>query len=181
MFKLVPFSEAHFDCLSGWFSSEREVAQWGGSTLSFPLDRAKLGIMSDHRESERPVLLCWMVEHAGRFVGHAQLILDWHNGNARLARVVVAPDKRGQGLAVPMLRQIIWETFALPGMERVDLHVFDWNIPAVRTYERLGFSREGVQRACIRFENERWDMMLMGLLRSEWQGSHAADDEALFP
>ena len=169
MLKLIPFSEAHFQCLAGWFSSEREVAQWGGSGLSFPLDPGRLQAMIDSPDSTQPARLCWMACYGGRLIGHAQLRLDWHNGNATLARVIVAPDDRGRRLAMPMLEQVIAEAFAFSDMDRIDLNVFDWNIPAIRTYERLGFTKEGIRRSCIRVGDERWDMMLMGLLRAEWR------------
>ena len=178
MLELIPFSDAHLQCLAGWFSSEREVAQWGGSALSFPLDVGRLRAMIDGPGSVRPDRLCWMAEYGGRLIGHAQLCLDWHNGNAALSRVVVAPDARGRRLAVPMLEQVIAKAFAFPSMERIDLNVFDWNIPAVRTYERLGFIREGLRRSYMRVGDERWDMMLMGLLRADWRQPGAAADKA---
>ena len=182
LLELIPFSEAHFQRLAGWFSSEREVAQWGGSALSFPLDLGELRATIDSSDGVRPARLCWMAAYGGRLVGHALLCLDWRNGNAALTRVVVAPDARGRGLAAPMLEQVIAHAFAFPGMERIDLNVFDWNIPAIRTYERLGFAKEGIRRSYMRVGDERWDMMQMGLLRAEWQqpGTATAGKQAAF-
>lgn len=121
-----------------------------------------------------PVLLCWMAACADRLVGHAQLRFDWCNGNAALWRIGIAPGCRGRGFAVPMLRLVLEEAFARPGMERAELNVYSWNTPAIRTYERLGFAAEGVRRSATRVGTERWDTAVMGLLRAEWEAGRAA-------
>lgn len=167
--RLIPFSEAHFDRLAGWFSSEREVVQWGGPGVWFPLNAGQLQAMVDQGRGEPPARAVWMAECRGDLVGHAQLGLDWRNGNALLARVAVAPGARGQGLAAPMLRLVLGEAFARPAMARVELSVYPWNAPAIRAYQRLGFVTEGVRRSSARVGEERWDTVMMGLLRAEWE------------
>ncbi|WP_196907710.1 hypothetical protein [Candidatus Symbiopectobacterium sp. 'North America'] len=37
---LIPFTEQHFSILIGWFFSEKDIVQWGGPDLSYPLDDA---------------------------------------------------------------------------------------------------------------------------------------------
>ena len=68
-------------------------------------------------------------------VGHAQLAYEWRDGNARLGRVAIAPDARGQGLARPMVALMIDEAFRAPGIERLELNVYMFNTPAIRTYQ----------------------------------------------
>ena len=109
-----------------------------------------------------------MVCRNGAPVGHAQLAYEWHDGNARLGRVAVAPAMRGQGLARPLTALMIQEAFSTPGIERLELNVYMFNQPALRTYEALGFKLEGVRRASTRVGEQRWDTGIMGLLR-EWQ------------
>lgn len=171
MLRLVPFGPEHFPLLSQWFASQADVVQWGGPALSFPLTVPQLEGMLAEAESVPPSRLCWMVTCKDAMVGHAQLGFDWRNGNARLSRVVVAPAARGQGVARPMLRLIVDEAFARPAIGRVELNVYTWNTPAIRTYEKLGFRTEGVRRSAACVDGVCWDAAIMGLLRPEWATS----------
>jgi RimJ/RimL family protein N-acetyltransferase len=166
---LVPFTAVHFATLAGWFASEREVVQWGGSAVGFPLDDEQLQAMADESLTEPATRWCWMAHRDDELVGHAQLALDWRHGNALIGRVAIAPQRRGQGLAAPMLELVLAEAFSIDVMERVELNVYTWNAPAIATYARLGFQTEGVRRSCTRVGNERWDAALMSLLRAEWR------------
>jgi RimJ/RimL family protein N-acetyltransferase len=167
--RLVPFAPEHFATVASWFNDERDAVQWAGPTVHYPLDAAQLQAMVDLSQAQPPARLCYMAERSGDLVGHAQLGLDWRNGNARLGRVAVSPSERGQGLAVPMLGLILAKAFSMPEIERVDLGVFTSNTPAIRTYQRLGFTLEGVRRSSVRVDGERWDSAEMSILRPEWQ------------
>jgi RimJ/RimL family protein N-acetyltransferase len=70
-----------------------------------------------------------------------------------------------------MLGQVVDRAFAFDGIERLELNVFSFNTPAIRAYERLGFVKEGVRRSSTRVGPERWDTVMMGLLRSEYRGA----------
>ncbi|MCG8355983.1 MAG: GNAT family N-acetyltransferase, partial [Kiloniellales bacterium] len=94
--------------------------------------------------------------------------LDWRHGTATMARVAIAPSARGRGLAPPMLKLVVDEAFALPDFERVELNVYSFNEPAIRAYASLGFVKEGVRRSSTRVGDERWDTVIMAMLRPEW-------------
>lgn len=167
--RLVPFAPEHFGRLIGWFPTLRDLVQWGGPVLHFPLDAAQLQKMLDLSGTSPPQRRCWMAEHEGETIGHVQLALDWMNGVAVVSRVAVAPECRGRGYAGPMLRELLAYAFSLDGFERVELFVYPWNTPAIRTYERLGFVCEGTRRSSARVGDERWDTSIMAILRPEWE------------
>ena len=54
-------------------------------------------------------------------------------------------------------------------IERLELNVFPFNAPAMRTYAKLGFVREGVRRSSARVGGERWDTVIMAILREDWR------------
>jgi len=166
--KLIPFAPRHFAILSSWFESEAELIRWGGPFLSFPLNADQLQAMIDEGEGDRPGRLCWMAGAGEMMIGHAQLVFDWQNGGARLARGAIAPQARGRGLSASMLRQVVARAFEDPEIERLELNVYANNLPAIRAYRRLGFVAEGLRRGATRVGRDRWDTMLMGMLRAEW-------------
>jgi RimJ/RimL family protein N-acetyltransferase len=47
--------------------------------------------------------------------------------------------------------------------------VFEYNPRAVRSYEKAGFRVEGRTRQWLNRGNRRWDVIHMGILRSEWE------------
>jgi RimJ/RimL family protein N-acetyltransferase len=169
MINLAPFTEAHFDTLIGWFSTEAEAVQWAGATVTFPLDHEQLQLMLSQTRQQPMQRLAWMAMVGDRPVGHVQLAFDWRNGIGRLARVGIAPIERGRGYSGTMLGQVVDRAFAFDGIERLELNVFSFNTPAIRAYERLGFVKEGVRRSSTRVGAERWDTVMMGLLRSEYR------------
>lgn len=174
MLTLPPFAPTDFPLLASWFSSLPDVVQWGGSHLSFPLAPEDMADMLEQGRATPPSRRCWMVCRDGSPVGHAQLAYDWRDGNARLGRVAIAPAERGQGLARPMVTLLIEEAFQTPGIERLELNVYMFNTPAIRAYQALGFTMEGVRRSSTRAGDARWDTGMMGLLRTEWQASTPA-------
>lgn len=167
--KLVPFAAEHFEILSSWFECEAKLVRWGGPFLRFPLAADQLQAMIDECEEPRPGRLCWMAAIGDTMVGHAQLVFDWRNDSARLARVAIAPEARGQGLSTRMLRLVVARAFSFPQIQRLELNVYTNNVPAIRAYQRLGFVSEGLRRASTRVGDERWDTALMAMLRPEWE------------
>ena len=172
---LVPFAPEHFPALTGWFQSQSEVTQWAGSGPTFPLDGQQLREMLKECLAHPPARFCWMaINERGEVIGHTQLAMDWQNGVARLARVAIAPSHRGNAFSIPMLAAVLSQAFLHSEIERVELNVFSWNSPAIQTYFRLGFLHEGTRRSSVQVGSERWDTMLMGLLRHEWERARSA-------
>ena len=163
--RLAPFDTTHFATLLSWFATEAELVQWAGPFVRPPLDADKLAAMLAEGRTDPPGRLCWSGLDGDDVVAHAQVVLDHASGVARLARVAVAPPRRGQGLATPFLRKVLARTWAMPEIVRIELRVRCGNEPARRAYERLGFVPEGIARQSVRVENETWDIALYGVMR----------------
>jgi len=46
---------------------------------------------------------------------------------------------------------------------------FEYNLRALRSYEKAGFVVEGRERQVLHRDGRRWDMIYMGILRKEWE------------
>ena len=64
--------------------------------------------------------------------------------------------------------------FTTLNLNRVWLHVYEYNSRGRRAYEKVGFRLEGTLRKhCFR-EGKYWDVIVMGLLREEWSQTRPA-------
>jgi putative acetyltransferase len=82
---------------------------------------------------------------------------------------MVAADRRRRGIGRALLVAAVdWARAA--GVTKLELHVFPWNEPAIRLYERFGFEREGVRRGHYLRDGEEVDAILMAyrLLSPFW-------------
>jgi RimJ/RimL family protein N-acetyltransferase len=160
---LEAFTPHDFATLASWFTSEREVVQWGGPAVHHPLTAEQMREMLPDAH-QPPSRLAWMALRGASRLGHAQVIsIDHSRGTARLGRIVIAPAYRGQGLAVPMLQLVIARTMAIAAVQRIDLGVYVWNAGAVKTYERSGFVAGDITPDAVTVDGEAWDLQEMSL------------------
>ena len=104
----------------------------------------------------------FVAEADGRVVGRLSVARDQHPASRHVADLglMVAADQRGRGIGRTLLVAAVdWAREA--GVTKLELHVFPWNEPAIRLYERFGFEREGVRRGHYRREGEEVDAILM--------------------
>jgi RimJ/RimL family protein N-acetyltransferase len=88
--------------------------------------------------------------------------------NLYLKRIAVA--RPGQGLGTAFLGLVLDEAFGPMGVERFHLDCFADNLRAQRSYEKLGFTRDGVLRQAYRLaDGTRADLVMMAILKNEWE------------
>lgn len=88
-------------------------------------------------------------EPDGRISGHAMAMMD-ENRQAKLARLYIAADKYGSGLADDLLRAIL---AAHAGLPSISLEVMEGNDRAIAFYKKNGFVETGRKDACGGIEN----------------------------
>ncbi|MET8859446.1 GNAT family protein [Streptomyces sp. NPDC004579] len=161
-----PFTLADAGVIASWIAGPAELLMWAGPGFAWPLDDPQLAAYA--AESGR---LTWTgVGADGRLVGHASLRLDAGGVSARLGRVLVAPDARGQGYGAALLTRVLTVGFAQLGLKRVDLGVFSHNHDAVRLYERFGFRLDRVLSDVEHINGQSWSALQMSLAKAGWLG-----------
>ncbi len=90
------------------------------------------------------------------------------HANLYLKRIAVA--RPGNGVGTALLGLVLDEAFRSLGAERFYLDCFADNFRAQRSYEKLGFTRDGVLRQAYRLtDGTRADLVMMAILKTEWE------------
>lgn len=117
---------------------------------------------------------------SGRYIGHIRLnILSWDDRKARLAMGIYDRRFWSRGYGSEALRLMLRHGFDDLALHRIDLRVIEYNHRAIRSYEKCGFVREGIERESALVDGTWYDDVMMSILESEYRGrSDAASREA---
>lgn len=109
-----------------------------------------------------------IVERAtGNLVGCVYLRdIDRNTGSGELHVFIGDPGVRGRGLGEAACRAMIQHAFEKLGLQRVHLMVLPENERAIRLYERLGFTRDGVHPAAVVKDGVSRDLLAMSVTPS---------------
>jgi RimJ/RimL family protein N-acetyltransferase len=103
-----------------------------------------------------------------RHIGNCGLVqIDRDNRTATLGILIGEKDCRGRGLGEEAVRLLCRWAFDEMDLRKIRLDVYANNPGAVKTYERVGFQREGLLREEVHRAGRRLDVIRMGLLREE--------------
>jgi diamine N-acetyltransferase len=110
----------------------------------------------------------WTVIREEQAVGMIGLTeIDHRQQSAELAWVYVEPAARGLGTEV--VRAVLSLGFRELNLHRIHLSVLADNARAIRCYERAGFREEGRLREAVFKGGERRDLIIMAVLRPEFE------------
>lgn len=169
MIRLEPFTLADTDRLCEWVTTPEQMLWWTGNGLEHPLDRGQMEQVL-YRASLSAGHV-WRVVQDRRVVGHIELHCDRGHPTGVVARVLVDPGRRGQGVATAMMRRVVEVGFDQLGLHRLELRVIAANTAAESCYRRVGFRREGLLRETRQTaDGRRWDTIVMGMLAADRRG-----------
>lgn len=110
-----------------------------------------------------------IVNEQGRFIGVVRLWrISERNRSAMLTIYIGDKGHWGRGYGSDALRLVLREAFGPMDLHRVELHVFEFNQRAIRSYEKVGFVHEGVRRQALRRGGRYFDILVMGITREEF-------------
>jgi RimJ/RimL family protein N-acetyltransferase len=93
---------------------------------------------------------------------------DRENGSAEVAIVITEKASQGQGLGTDALNCLVDFGFGELRLERIYLHVFDFNARAMRSYQKAGFQTDAILRRHRFHRGDHHDVHLMSILRDDW-------------
>jgi len=153
-----------------WFN-DPEVKQF--LTMYRPLSRAEEERWVESLASRREDIVLAIEVRAGDqwvHIGNVGLHrIDWKNRTATLGIVIGEREYWGKGYGTEAVRTMLRYAFEELGLNRVELETYSFNPRAIRCYEKAGFKREGVRRQALYRNGKFHDVILMGILRDEFE------------
>ncbi|MET8299103.1 GNAT family N-acetyltransferase [Streptomyces sp. NPDC006678] len=130
--ELLPFDVTHAATVAGWPATSGEVAMWCGRH-DFPLPPRAIADWQAGEDVRAHMLL-----RGEELLAYGELWFDDEEDEAELARIIVSPAARAQGIG----QELVCRLTALAtdaGYEDVFMRVHPHNEPALRCYRRAAF------------------------------------------
>ncbi len=99
---------------------------------------------------------------------------DRKHVNTNVGISIGEKDLWGKGLGTDAMRALLEIAFDQQGWHRAELWTLADNERAIRSFEKCGFRREGLERESAYYDGAYHDVVLMGLLKSDWDARKAS-------
>ncbi|NED98789.1 GNAT family N-acetyltransferase [Phytoactinopolyspora halotolerans] len=163
--ELVPLGPRHADATYQSLQ-DAEVLRLTGTHAVFTRAQIERWCATRAEQTDR-IDLVVEDRQTGEYLGELSLNeIDGDNESAGF-RIALNSEHLGRGLGPEATRLILKYAFDAIGLHRVRLEVFSFNERAIRSYEKCGFVREGRMRDALLWDGERYDTLIMGMLRDE--------------
>ncbi|SEO58135.1 GNAT family N-acetyltransferase [Paenibacillus sp. OK076] len=170
---LRPFESTDVDTyFPGLFDAE--MRRLTGTQNSFTRPQVERYIENAAQDDSRLMLLIALQEN-DQVIGEIAL-MDMHTKN-RSAHIRIAIDQiehQGKGYGSEALLLMLDYGFGICNLHRIELEVYAFNQRAIRTYEKLGFQREGVRRDALYYNHQYHDAIQMSMLENEFREQHVS-------
>jgi RimJ/RimL family protein N-acetyltransferase len=165
---LVPLKSADLEILWRWIN-DREQVLLNSSYKPIHEDQHRAWFDSVQRRND---LVVFGIRLAGRdkLIGTCQLhSINSISRTAELQIRLGEIDERNKGYGTEAIRCLLRFGFDDLNLNRIYLHVFSTNTPAIRVYEKSGFMREGLLRQAAYINGRYVDVVMMGILKEEFK------------
>jgi RimJ/RimL family protein N-acetyltransferase len=104
-----------------------------------------------------------------RLVGFARVAwVEWNQGAGGISLGIGDPQDRRKGYGWEILNLLLRFAYHELNLYRVSAVIPEYNIPALRLFEKACFVREVARRKAVNRAGRYWDLYYLGLLSSEW-------------
>lgn len=155
--RLEPFTEHDFAILIGWISNERDLLQFAGPVFEFPLNGEQLKVyVTDKKRYPFKIVF----NQNNEVIGHCEAYKA-DEETIRICRIIIGKQAwRGKGLGYEAVAQLMQWCMEYHHPKTIELNVFDFNIAAIRCYEKLGFELTD-EKKTSHLNNEVWTAVKM--------------------
>lgn len=165
MIQLEKFDKEFYSELINSIKNAKDLMQFGGPEFSFPLTEKQIDkTLSDENR------IAFRVANSsdGNTIGHCEIYFK--DNSAKLGRILIMDEnQRGKGIGEQMV--ILLLEFILKNRKErnIELNVFDFNIGAIKCYEKVGFTINPDKKLIREVDGETWTAFNMVLNLEDWK------------
>jgi RimJ/RimL family protein N-acetyltransferase len=162
--QLVPFTIEHYKLLEKEIPDPKFLMQWAGPKYTFPLSWEQIKNKIDETDEcgTKNFLFSASIPDTSLIIGHIQLtIIDRSAGIGNIGSVLVFEEFRKRGFGAEIIREIVNVGFHDKNLNELRLNVFDFNLPAIGCYKKIGFKEFSFENNAREVENESWNLIYL--------------------
>lgn len=165
MIQLEKFDKKFYSELINSIQNAKDLMQFGGPEFSFPLTEEQIDkTLSDQNR------IAFRVANSSdeNTIGHCEIYFN--DNSAKLGRILIMDEnQRGKGIGEQMV--ILLLEFILKNRKErnIELNVFDFNIGAIKCYEKVGFTINPDKKLIREVDGETWTAFNMVLNLEDWK------------
>lgn len=168
-FVLRPLCAADAPAIFRIFSDPDVTRYWGHSTLGTLAQAASFIRQAQEGFASRALLEWGLADKDQDEVIGTCAYSGWCSEHRRAEiGYALRTDRWGEGVMAEVLPALIQFGFDTMGLHRIEADADPRNERSLRSLERLGFVREGLQRERYLVNGEAQDALVHGLLRHDW-------------
>jgi len=167
---LRPLSEEDVDDMLTWVNDPHIIGNIATFTLDYFTAAEERRYVKRMQESDEDHVFS-IFDKKGSYIGQIGIHQIYHRSRTgRLSVVIASKEDMGKGYGSEAIRTLLNYAFDPKGLNlhKIWLLVFESNERSRRTYERVGFIKEGVLREEYFHEMHYHNMIRMSILASEW-------------
>ncbi|MHA2390480.1 MAG: GNAT family N-acetyltransferase [Promethearchaeota archaeon] len=168
--KLGPIKREYIDSYLKWFN-DPEITQY--LVMFRPLTRMMEEDWIENLKNRNDAIFFSIYLLNDTHIGNCGLnAIDWKNRVAEVGITIGEKDYQGKGYGTEAMELLLEYGFNTVNLNRIQLRVYDFNVRAIKSYKNIGFIEEGRLRKAIFNKGEYHDLIMMSILREEWNNRH---------
>jgi RimJ/RimL family protein N-acetyltransferase len=168
MIKLEQFTKTDFKRLVSWIDNEEKLIQFAGPVFNFPLTEDQL---EKYLENKNTNAFKVIETTSNQTIGHCEIYLA--EASAKIFRILIGEKFfRGKGLGLEVVNLLLEKCSKDFSSSLVELNVYDWNIGAIKCYEKAGFVVNSEKSKTITVKGNVWNSINMTLAKKDWTNLH---------
>lgn len=165
MIRLQKFDKQDYQNLITWIDSEEMLIRIAGRQMNFPVTEKQLDLSQID-----PNRHAFSIINTGTnlSIGHCELYLL--DNSAKIDRVIIGDaSMKGKGLCHLLITLLLDYGFNILNQHKIELNVFDWNVAAIRCYEKAGLTKNADKTMAFETNGENWIAFNMSIDRKTYE------------